>query len=318
MTVLKIFLFGSVRIGYSTEISEIKLTRTSQALLAYLLLHRHRNHPREILASLFWADYSEERARSCLSTALWRLRVALELHSGPDEANLITASATEVGVNQQSHFWLDTQALEDQVDEVLAQSEQVATCSDVKIQDLKQVLQLYTGDLLEGFYDDWVLRERERLRSLFLSSLAFLMRYYHCQGACGQSLMYANQILQLDPLREEIHREVMRLHMENGQTSLALRHYQSLCKLLETELNILPMPETQALYQHIVLANSYPHTFLTPAVEPTNLQQALRQLQQARQNFDEAQKKLQQAIELVDQLTTTHFLGKWDSEEMGL
>ena len=129
------------------------------------------------------------------------------------------------------------------------------------------------------------------------------MRYYQQQQVFEQSLIYGQQILQYDPLREEIHRDVMRLYAEKGQPAMAVRHYQLFCKVLERELGVLPMVETQALYTHITSTYSYQGAEAGGVVEPPSLQQALRQLQQAKQNFEEAQKKLQQAIQLVEQLT---------------
>jgi DNA-binding SARP family transcriptional activator len=57
---------------------ESNLSRAIMAPLAYLILYRNRPHSREVLTGIFWGDHPENRARSCLSTALWRLRKALE------------------------------------------------------------------------------------------------------------------------------------------------------------------------------------------------------------------------------------------------
>ena len=78
MTVLRVFLFGHVRITYADQPAPVKVTPACQALLAYLLLQRQHSHARELLAGLFWSDYSQERARNCLNTTLWRLRRVLE------------------------------------------------------------------------------------------------------------------------------------------------------------------------------------------------------------------------------------------------
>ncbi|MFQ5343214.1 MAG: BTAD domain-containing putative transcriptional regulator, partial [Anaerolineae bacterium] len=176
MSVLRISLFGSVRLAHDDRPSEMKVTRTVQALLAYLLLQRHRAHPREVVAGLLWDDHSEDRARSCLSTALWRLRCALEPEGIPRGTYLVTTPAGEIGFNHESDHWLDVAVFEEQAGQVQAQPIHTVEAADV--QELESVLQLYTGDLLEGFYDDWALRERERLRLLYLNSLAYLMRYY--------------------------------------------------------------------------------------------------------------------------------------------
>src|SRR5688572_29938714 len=78
MGVLRIALFGPVRVTHHNGLTEVILTREIQALLAYLLLERDRVHSREAIAGVFWGDRSQNRARGSLNTALWKLKKALE------------------------------------------------------------------------------------------------------------------------------------------------------------------------------------------------------------------------------------------------
>jgi DNA-binding SARP family transcriptional activator len=93
----------------------------------------------------------------------------------------------------------------------------------------------------------------------------------------------------------------MRLYLETGQLALAARQYQTCCQILEKELNITPMPETQALYTQIATGDQS-RSLSGASNQLTNLQQALQQLQQAKRNFDEAHKKLQHATQLVESM----------------
>ena len=251
MSSLRVFLFGGFQIAHDGDPTpNNKMTRGVKALLAYLLLFRHRVHPREVLAGLFWGDHSEERARSCLSTALWRIRRALEPGQIPKGTYLLTTPTGEVGFNRESDYWLDVAEFEESASRCLAQSVQSRDFVDVC--DIENIPILYTGELLEGFYDDWALRERERLRSLYLKSLSHLMLYHRHHGNYEQSLAYGQTILSHDPLREGIHREVMRLYLESGQRAMAIRQYENCSEILKTELGIPPMEETQALYREIL------------------------------------------------------------------
>src|ERR1700726_2587313 len=58
---------------------ELALSRQSISFLAYLVLHRHLDHPREVMIEHFWSSHEPIRARSCLGTALSRLRKALDI-----------------------------------------------------------------------------------------------------------------------------------------------------------------------------------------------------------------------------------------------
>ena len=73
MSMLKIFLFGGMRVLRDDCPSEINLTSVSKSLLAFLVVNRQRSFEREVLMDMFWGDVDEARASNCLSTALWRL-----------------------------------------------------------------------------------------------------------------------------------------------------------------------------------------------------------------------------------------------------
>lgn len=278
----------------------MKVTSKVCTLLAYLLLQRHRSHHREVLAGLFWGEYPQDKARSCLSTALWRLRGILE-PEGISRGTYLVITPAEVSFNQESDHWLDVALFEAQLSRVLTLPPDVMEIADA--QELKAALQLYTGELLEGFYDDWVLRERERLRLLYLNSLLRLMAYYKHRGAYKEGLACGQQILQHDPLREDIHREVMCLYLRSGQRALAVQQYEICRKLLSVELDIPPMPETQTLYEQIVPGAGHSQRPDTLGGDPASIWSALQQLRLAVQCFDKMRAHLERSIQLIEHLT---------------
>ena len=249
MGTLRIWLFGALRLDHEDFPVDPAAVHPVQGLLAYLLLNRERVHSREALAGIFWGGRSDDKARRCLNTAVWRLRSALEPEGVARGAYLISTAAGELGFNCASDHWLDVAVFEERVRQTLAcPADQIQTPD---IEGLRENMQLCNAELLEGFYDDWVLRERERLRLLYLRCLRQLMQVYRQQGAFEESLACAQQILACDPLREDVHREAMRLYCDLGQRALAVRQYQRCREILADELGILPMEETQALYARI-------------------------------------------------------------------
>lgn len=297
MNLLRISLFGTVRISHDNRPSE--LGPKAQALLAYLLLQGARLHPREKLLDLFWSDHDQSQARCCLRTTLWRLRRALEPEHIPTRTYLLITPADEIGFNWDSNHWLDVLAFERQVNPVLAQP--VHTLNLAAIQILEDTLRLYTGDLLESFYDDWAIREQERLRCLYLNCLEHLMRYYQYHGDSEKSLAYGQQILMREPLHEEVHREVMRLYLAGGQRALAIRQYETCRDILAQELKIAPMAETQALHTQALIPTGQPHEPASVLIKRTQWQQALTQLSLAWRGLDEAQQQFDLARQRLDQ-----------------
>ena len=299
MGTLGIRLLGVVRIGHEGLSTQTKIWRQIKGLLAYLILFRHRFHTREVLTGLFWGDQREDRARKCLSTALWRLRKVLEPDGIRRGTYLVTTSRGEVGFNRDSDYRLDVATLENHSTKSLTKPVHALTTAEVC--ELENALALYTGELLEGFYDEWVLTERERLRTLYLGSQAHLLQYYQHHRAYNMGLACGHKILDLDPLREEIHREIMRLYYYNGQRALALRQYKTCRKILAEELNVEPMDETRSLLARIC-RNTVDERNQACPMDLRTARRTLQQLRVALHEFDDSAKHLQQATDRVEQV----------------
>jgi DNA-binding SARP family transcriptional activator len=309
MGILRISLFGNFRVTNDSWQKEIKLTRTIQLLLAYMVLERNRLHSRDVLLDLFWSDYSPERARNCLNTALWRLRKVLEPLAEDKGKYLVTSLTGEIGFNLKCDCWVDVAVFENVADQVL--KEPVDRISLEQVKKLEEVLALYIGDMLEGVYEDWALVAREHHRLLYIRSLDYLMHYYRYHAAYPTSIQYGKAILELDPLREEVHRDLMQLYMDCGQRSLAVRQYETCRHQLQDELGIPPMEETRTLYGRIVEAPLPPignKLKESPAQLSPNgdLRVVLSELHQASKNLELANKQFSQILRKLEKYTSSH------------
>ena len=118
-------------------------------------------------------------------------------------------------------------------------------------EDLKTAVQLYQGDLLEGWYHDWCLCERERLQTNYLMMLDKLMSYCEANEKYETGLTYGLRVLRYDRARESTHRRLMRLHYLAGDRTAALRQYDHCVTALNEELGVKPSRLTVALYDKI-------------------------------------------------------------------
>ena len=311
METLQIHLFGSIQLYHGEQPARTKLTRSITNLLAFLLIHRNRPHPREVLAGLFWGNQGEEKARNCLSTALWRLRQLLEPEGIPKGTYLLTTSMGEVGYNWDSDYWLDIEVFENEVTAILNKKADHWGNGDVL--RLEYALDIYKSELLEGFYEDWAVRERERLRLLLIKTLMRLMHHKIEHEAYEDGLIYGQKIIELDPLREEIHREMMRLWVKSGRRSLAIRQYETCSRLLAEELDIPPMEETQRLYHEIihggsnseVESNPHENSPVESGRAAVMLDSALQNLNLVAKELEKGQKQLRHSLKLLQR-----FLGQ--------
>jgi DNA-binding SARP family transcriptional activator len=156
----------------------------------------------------------------------------------------------EVGFRTESAYWLDIQVFETLLADSIPRSG--ASLTGDRATALEEAVELYRGDLLEGVYEDWVIFERERLRELLLMALDRLMEYHRGREAWSEAITHGQRLLGIDPLREHVHRELMRLHYLRGDRAAALRQYDACRRLLRHELKVDPMEETVRLRLWIV------------------------------------------------------------------
>jgi DNA-binding SARP family transcriptional activator len=297
MGLLNVSLFGCVEVIHDQGSPDVKLTHSTQALLAYLIIYRHRSHPREILTELFWGEKDPDRSRHSLNTAIWRLRNVLEPSGVTRGTYLVSDHADQIGFNPNSPFWLDVQAFDDATSHITSST---PTDFEDDLPGLEKAVALYRGDLLEGFYDEWALRERETLRTRYLSALMYLMETYRERGHYEKSLSFGRRILEMDPLREDIHRHMIRMYLDSGDRAQAVRQYQICQEALARELKVAPMEETQELYQ-IVLSQKTGRLLQSQNDIP-ELSIALNKLHLAQATFEKASDELNRSIQTVEKL----------------
>jgi DNA-binding SARP family transcriptional activator len=194
--------------------------------------------------------------------------------------------------NAAAPYWFDVEAFERQAAFGLACS---LPCNDTCRQALEEALALYRGDLLEGYYDDWCLAERERLQLLLLQVLKRLQRHCRLCGAFETATSYGRRLLALDSLQEDVHRELMRCYVASGQRPLALEQFQRCRETLRRELQIEPMPETWRLYRRIRNDGSI---VLSPGSEEDELASLSVVLNQVRHALDTLE-SVWQALRIV-------------------
>lgn len=179
------------------------------------------------MAGTLWPDSTEARARANLRTSLVRLRAV-------DEGLVKTG---RVVVNLGAHVTVDVWRLLDCLDQV-EQAQHYDTL------DARSTLEILEGrELLPGWYDDWVLFERERLRHRRIRALETLAQYLLDVGDASLAIGFAEEALTLEPLLESAATLVIRAHLAAGNHSAALTEFQRYRRLLDGELGIPPSRE---------------------------------------------------------------------------
>ncbi len=189
--------------------ARLPLAPRDAALLAWLALEGPT--PRARLATLLWPDSDADAARNALRQRLFQLRkqIGVELVAGS------TTLALADGV---------THDLE-QADQVLGDGPAVAA----------------------GEFADWLAQQRRRRQTRLRQSLTELAQMAEAAGDWPDALAHAQELLALEPLSEEAHRRLIRLHYLAGDRAAALLAFDRCEQVLKDEIGARPSAETLAL-----------------------------------------------------------------------
>jgi predicted ATPase/DNA-binding SARP family transcriptional activator len=236
--------------GLSLERAGDRITRfqtqKTAALLAFLAYHAGQSVPRETLLELLWPEADPVAGRNRLSTALSTLRRHVEPPGIPAGA-LIVANHAEVRMRSDL---LTTDVAEF---EALLQAAAQARGRTERTLFLVDALARYRGPLLPGYYDEWALAARQRLADLRFDAGRRLIEALQQTGESERALQTARDSVQLDPLREEAHCDLIRLLYERGEHAAARRQYDELIRHLQQDLGLQPAAETRRLAERLAL-----------------------------------------------------------------
>ncbi|MBV7331286.1 AAA family ATPase [Chloroflexi bacterium TSY] len=246
MSRLRLYLFGSPQI----ELDDLPLSlsrRKALALLVYLAIEQ-QPQSRDSLAAFLWPEYSQRDARTDLSRTLSYLNRTL------GEEWLI-ADRQHIGINPESDLWID-----------VVDFRQLATQAGITVEStpeeqlalLTTAVNGYQGDFMAGFslpdspaFDDWHTLQTQTLQQQLGQVLERLSQLHAAQGEYDSAIAAAQRWLNLDPTREQAHRQLMLLYTWSDQHAAALRQYRECERILNEELGVTPDGDTKQLFEAI-------------------------------------------------------------------
>lgn len=240
MRQLELRLFGLPEFILDGEPIEGLVSSKARALFIFLALSG-KPHSRLELATMFWDNQTDSKAKNNLRVALTRLNKVLGEF-------LLVIGRRELAINPHMEIWIDSAEFDDN------------TADDQPaIKQLETAVQLYHHHFLDGFhlsnsepFDEWVWEVKERYRNKIMTVLSHLASHYASAKLYDKAITYLNRLVALEPWSEEAHQQLMRLYTLNGHRSSALAQYEQCCGILQKEFEVTPSEATQALYHQIL------------------------------------------------------------------
>lgn len=221
--------------------------RRIRALFAFLMVHRDRAHSRDTLIDVLYPESLPDNPGKALRQALWRLRSALKDGGLPAERMLVSESGV-VRVPRDAPVVIDAETL---ADAVIACAE-AATLDRAAAARLQAAVNLYRGEPLPGFYEDWAQGFRDSVHDHYATALRRLVHWYLADRQFDQAVSTAKRLVGAAPLSESAHRLLMSAYAGRGDRAMAVVQFRRCCATLSRELNIPPAAETTEHYQAIL------------------------------------------------------------------
>lgn len=231
---LRIRLLGQFEI--TADGKPVELTsRFAQSLLAYLLLTPGVAHRREKLAGMLWPDTEETSARRSLRQILWQIRRALGAHGN----TLLDVDDLTIAFAAHADVWIDAAQVTQSIN------------ADTTIDQLLATVQASGGELLPGFYDEWVMLERERIQAQAERKFQMLLDRLVEHGRWEEVLHWAEHWIALGTSPEPAYRALMFAHAALGDSAHVAEVYRRCLDALQRDLGVEPSSQTRLLFEKL-------------------------------------------------------------------
>jgi len=298
MTGLRMQLFGrpAIRRADSTVVA---IPTSVQPLLGYLALEPAAHCHRDRVVETLWPGLPSSVGSRRLNTVVWRARTLFGgerdevLHVTRAGAILLDAARIEidvqdavVGLRQAIRSTAPHDALRTGL---LAGSDTVnrVSTADTAADALARAARIDAEEFLLGCYDEWVVRARDELAS---SVVALLERLAAEADDSAAAIGWCELLLRWDPLREDVHRRLIRLYAEAGRRADALHQYDVCCRHLKEDLGVEPLVETS------LLAAAVRENVPPLSAQVADSAEALRQLRGALASCRNAVEQIERAL----------------------
>jgi DNA-binding SARP family transcriptional activator len=218
--------------------------RPAKTLIKLLAVQPGHALHREQIIDVLWSGAEAESALNSFGKALHAARRVLEpgLPRRQDSAYLRLSDAM-LAFNIE-HVVVDVDRFERLAEDAIRRRE---------IEAYEAALAVYGGELLpEDRHENWCSDRRSVLAGLHVRLLTGLAEVLERRGAYNEAADRLCDVIQQDPTREAVHRQLMLLYAWMGRPDQAVRQFYLCEAVLRRELGLALQPETVSLYDDIV------------------------------------------------------------------
>jgi ATP/maltotriose-dependent transcriptional regulator MalT/DNA-binding SARP family transcriptional activator len=182
-----------------------------------------------------WPDLDGDAARNALDLALHRLRRLLK------HKEAVVTQHGRPYLNR-DYVWVDAWALQ-----TLCAQDSGSLEGEALLRHTKAVLDLYRGPFLAEDESPWAFALRDRLRTQCRRHFSAVVKRLETGGRREDLPDLLNRAIEVDPVNEEFHLQLMQCHRAQGRYVEGAAAYRRCCELLKRLSGTEPSATTHAL-----------------------------------------------------------------------
>ena len=230
---LQIRCFGRFQMGWEGQEPIKWRIEKARELFAYLLQNHNRNISRDELLDTLWPEDSPDRAVKQLYNGIYYIRKALEAYG---IGSSLICIGNDYNLKLGPVDW-----------DVRRFCELCESNPEKGLETLEEIAMLYTCDYLYGEYYPWSDFEREKLSRRYDHIIIELSKKYIKDKKYDSAEKVLLNSFHRNPFAEEISELLLKLYIEAGRKSSAIRHFNTYAALIKEELGIQPDKRLQEL-----------------------------------------------------------------------
>ncbi|MFJ7970191.1 response regulator [Psychrobacillus sp. NPDC096389] len=208
-------------------------TKKVKEFCAYLI---HQNKPvhREKIMEELWPDRTLDKASVALHTTVYHLRKELKNQGYHDSVKY---------VDERYSLLIELSSDVQNLKKILSQTQ-------VKVADVKKLIDLYRNHYLAEEYYDWAMEEREQLQKMVAQFLEkFVDTYFTETDSVLKEAI--EKLIEMDPWEERHTIKLVQFYIQQGNNRAALEIYNRYKTMLWKQLGIKPQEELINLMKNI-------------------------------------------------------------------
>ncbi len=222
----------SIKIEGKLLLNQKERSKRVLMLIEYLLTNRQRTIPINKLATTFWEE-SEYNPPNALKNLVYRARELLKELSGNQHVEYIQFTQGTYRWNEGLGCSVDTE----QFISLWKLGSDISKSKMERLESLENALKLYRGNFLATSPSaSWILELSEYYSTICIDCALEACNLLIEMNCYSKVISICETVLQHMPLKEEVHKLLLKAYITTGQLNKAFDHYNRFVNLIRGEL----------------------------------------------------------------------------------